>query len=73
MDEQAQKVEGVWSHIGTIGGVLVSAYAGFLMTQFEPKQQLPYEKHMKWPVKIAGYVVIGYAVYDGLRNYLTDK
>lgn len=69
MAEVARRDEGVWGHVGTIGGALVSAYAGYLMTRFEPKAGLPYEKHMKWPVKVAGYVVIAYAVYDGLRSY----
>lgn len=62
---------GIWGQIGRIGGAMVAAAAGYGMTRFEPKAGLAWEEQMKWPVRITGYALIGYAAYDAMRDWLS--
>lgn len=62
---------GIWDQIGRVGGAMVAAAAGYGMTRFEPKPGLSWEAQMKWPVRIVGYALIGYAVYDAARDWLS--
>lgn len=68
----SEKPKGFWDHIGNIGGAMVTAAAGYTMTRFEARPNLPWEKNMVWPVRIAGYVLLAYGIYDGLRDWI-DK
>lgn len=70
MIEVSDEKLGFWDHVGNIGGAMVTAAAGFAMTRFEARASLPWEKNLEWPVKIAGYALMGYAVYDALRDWL---
>lgn len=67
---EATDKRGVWDQIGTIGGAMVTAAAGYAMTRFEPRSDLAWEEHIALPIKAAGYALIGYAVYDALRDWL---
>jgi len=69
MLEVAQE-RSIWDWIGSIGGAMVTAAAGYAMTRFEPRDSLSWEKYMSLPVKAVGYALIGYAAYDAMRDWL---
>ena len=64
---------GFWDHVGNIGGAMVTAAAGFAMTRFEARPELSWEKYMETPVKVAGYILLAYGLYDGVRDWLGKK
>lgn len=64
------KEHAVWSGVGVLGRVLVTAYAGYSLARFEPSPRLPWEKHLGLPMKVVGYGLAAYAGYDLLRLLL---
>ena len=57
----------IWRGINVAGRVLVTAYAGYGLARFEPDPKLKWEKHIRLPLKLVGYGLIGYAAYDAIR------
>lgn len=59
--------------VGSLGGAMVSAYAGYMMTQFAPKAELGYEKQLAPLVKLGGWLLMGFALYDVVRGGLARQ
>lgn len=59
--------------VGMLGGAAVTFYSGYLMTQFEKHPKVPLDNMLYPIVKVSGYALMGYSVYNLFRSWIIAR